>query len=83
MELVTCDHIVSRTMAGLTGAKDALVLKDLYSNLKQFCPVKTKNLDDMITALQYFQGQKTIKLMYYDNSGEIINACRQLGILRE
>eukprot|EP00972_Heterocapsa_arctica_P039186 5772658-Heterocapsa_arctica.AAC.1 len=40
MELVTCDHIISNSMEGLTGDKDALVIKDLFSNLKQFCPVK-------------------------------------------
>eukprot|EP00972_Heterocapsa_arctica_P112955 16434634-Heterocapsa_arctica.AAC.1 len=51
MELVTCDHIVSRTMEGLTGDKDALVIEDLYSNIKQFCPVKSKNLEDTIVAL--------------------------------
>eukprot|EP00972_Heterocapsa_arctica_P010221 1500857-Heterocapsa_arctica.AAC.1 len=28
MELVTCDHIISKSMEGLTGDKDALVIKD-------------------------------------------------------
>eukprot|EP00972_Heterocapsa_arctica_P086240 12712520-Heterocapsa_arctica.AAC.1 len=40
MELVTCDHIISKSVEGLTGDKDALVIKDMFSNLKQFCPVK-------------------------------------------
>eukprot|EP00972_Heterocapsa_arctica_P078568 11586654-Heterocapsa_arctica.AAC.1 len=40
MELVTCDRIISKSMEGLTGDKDALVVKDLFSNLKQLCPVK-------------------------------------------
>eukprot|EP00972_Heterocapsa_arctica_P059269 8741486-Heterocapsa_arctica.AAC.1 len=44
MELVTCDRIISKSMEGLAGDKDALVIKDLFSNLKQLCPVKSKML---------------------------------------
>eukprot|EP00972_Heterocapsa_arctica_P024876 3668749-Heterocapsa_arctica.AAC.1 len=51
MELVTCDHIISKSMEGLTGDKDALVVKDRFSNLKQLCPVKSKSLQDTVTAL--------------------------------
>eukprot|EP00972_Heterocapsa_arctica_P029416 4330577-Heterocapsa_arctica.AAC.1 len=56
MEFVTCDHIISKSMEGLTGVKDALVIKDLLSNLKQFCPVKSKSLQDTMAALQFFRG---------------------------
>eukprot|EP00972_Heterocapsa_arctica_P045467 6711453-Heterocapsa_arctica.AAC.1 len=70
-------------MEGLIGDKDALVIKDLYSNIKQFCPIKSNNLIDTIEALRHFRGAKTIRTMYSDNSCEIINACKQLGILRE
>eukprot|EP00972_Heterocapsa_arctica_P041312 6091649-Heterocapsa_arctica.AAC.1 len=34
LELVTCDHIVSRTMKALTCATIAFVLKDLFTSLK-------------------------------------------------
>eukprot|EP00972_Heterocapsa_arctica_P048722 7179958-Heterocapsa_arctica.AAC.1 len=70
-------------MEGLTGDKDALVIKDLFSNLKQLCPVKSKYLQDTTVALQLFQGTLKIKTMYSDNSGEIIKACKKLRILRE
>eukprot|EP00972_Heterocapsa_arctica_P010291 1511137-Heterocapsa_arctica.AAC.1 len=68
MELVTCDHIISKSMEGLTGDKDALVIKDLLPNLKQFCPVKSKYSSDTLIALQFFQGSYKIKTMYSDNS---------------
>eukprot|EP00972_Heterocapsa_arctica_P029120 4283122-Heterocapsa_arctica.AAC.1 len=83
MELVTCDHIISKSMEGLTGCKDALVIKDLFSNLKQLCPVKSQSLQDTMTALQFFRGTYTIQAMYSDSSGEIIKACKKLRILRE
>eukprot|EP00972_Heterocapsa_arctica_P082196 12115497-Heterocapsa_arctica.AAC.1 len=51
LELVTCDHIISKSMEGLSGDKDALLIKDLFSNLKQFCPVKSKSLHDTMGAL--------------------------------
>eukprot|EP00972_Heterocapsa_arctica_P112920 16434447-Heterocapsa_arctica.AAC.1 len=76
MELVTCDHIISKSMEGLTGDKDALVIKDLLSKLKQLCPVKSKSFSDTLVALQFFQGTYNIKTMYSDNSGEIIKACK-------
>eukprot|EP00972_Heterocapsa_arctica_P046209 6816662-Heterocapsa_arctica.AAC.1 len=70
-------------MEGLTGDKDALVINDLFSDLKPFCPVKSKYLQDTTVALQFFQGTYNIKTMYSDNSGEIIKACKKLRILRE
>eukprot|EP00972_Heterocapsa_arctica_P008880 1303349-Heterocapsa_arctica.AAC.1 len=54
LELVTCDHIVSFTMKALTGATDAFVLKDIKSEIKEFCPMASKNLQDTSKALQYF-----------------------------
>eukprot|EP00972_Heterocapsa_arctica_P040212 5924494-Heterocapsa_arctica.AAC.1 len=74
LELVTCDHIVSKTMEGLTGDKEVLVIKDLYSDLKELYPVKSRSLQDAAGAIQYFRGTQNIGLMYSDNSGEIIKA---------
>eukprot|EP00972_Heterocapsa_arctica_P004066 604152-Heterocapsa_arctica.AAC.1 len=70
-------------MEALTGATNAFVLKDLYTTLKEFCPLASKNLADTIKALRYFRGAKTISIMYSDSSGEIIQACEGLGILHE
>eukprot|EP00972_Heterocapsa_arctica_P078644 11597492-Heterocapsa_arctica.AAC.1 len=70
-------------MEGLTGDKDALVIKDLFSDLKQFCLVKSKSLQDTMGALQFFRGTYMIHTMYSDSSGEIMKACKKLGILKE
>eukprot|EP00972_Heterocapsa_arctica_P104661 15426480-Heterocapsa_arctica.AAC.1 len=56
-------------MEGLTGDKDALVIKDLFSNFKQFCPVKSKSLSDTMGALQFFRGSYKLSTMYSDSSG--------------
>eukprot|EP00972_Heterocapsa_arctica_P028566 4202770-Heterocapsa_arctica.AAC.1 len=70
-------------MEALTGATNAFVLKDLFTTLKEFCPMASKSLPDIVTALRYFRGAKTIKCMYSDSSGEIISACEELGILHQ
>eukprot|EP00972_Heterocapsa_arctica_P088314 13023868-Heterocapsa_arctica.AAC.1 len=51
LELVSCDHIISKSMEGLTGDKDALVIKDIFSNLNQLCPAKSNNFQDTMGAL--------------------------------
>eukprot|EP00972_Heterocapsa_arctica_P039690 5849399-Heterocapsa_arctica.AAC.1 len=61
-------------MEGLTGDKDALVIKDLFSKLKQFCHVKSKSLQDTMVAFQFFRGTYKLQTMYSDSSGEIIKA---------
>eukprot|EP00972_Heterocapsa_arctica_P094782 13978310-Heterocapsa_arctica.AAC.1 len=68
-------------MVSLTGATNAFVLKDLCTTPKQCCPLTSKNLADTTHALSDFRGQKTIRCMYSDSSGEIIQACSDLGIL--
>eukprot|EP00972_Heterocapsa_arctica_P106395 15673760-Heterocapsa_arctica.AAC.1 len=61
-------------MEGLTSDKDALVIKDLFSDLKQFCSVKSKSLHDTMGALQLFRGTYNIHTTYSDSSGDIIKA---------
>eukprot|EP00972_Heterocapsa_arctica_P076322 11259980-Heterocapsa_arctica.AAC.1 len=70
-------------MKALTGATNAIVLKDIKSALKEFCPMASKNSQDTITALRYFRGGNEIQRIYSDSSGEIIRACEDLGILHE
>eukprot|EP00972_Heterocapsa_arctica_P042995 6339065-Heterocapsa_arctica.AAC.1 len=71
-------------MESLTGATNAFVLKDLFSSLKEFCPVSSKNLRDTTVGLRYFQGLRdTISCIYSDSAGEIIQACGDLGILHD
>eukprot|EP00972_Heterocapsa_arctica_P048018 7083022-Heterocapsa_arctica.AAC.1 len=43
----------------------------------------SKILQDTVTALRYFRGANDIKCMCSDSSGEIIQACEELGIIHE
>eukprot|EP00972_Heterocapsa_arctica_P056160 8285863-Heterocapsa_arctica.AAC.1 len=70
-------------MEALTGATNAFVLKDLYTTLKEFCPLTSKSLADTTEALTYFRGQKTMSMMYSDSSGDTIQACKDSGVLHE
>eukprot|EP00972_Heterocapsa_arctica_P018408 2718925-Heterocapsa_arctica.AAC.1 len=62
MELVTCDHIISKSMEGLTCDKDALVIKDLFSNLKHFCPVKVNRYRTRWLHFSSFKGLTILRL---------------------
>ena len=86
-ELVTADHLVSKgdRMVGVTGAKNALVMKDLYSDLQHVAPVRDKTAGPVIESLTKFIGTdlKVVKSLYSDNSRELKKACRALRIHRE
>eukprot|EP00972_Heterocapsa_arctica_P111712 16427681-Heterocapsa_arctica.AAC.1 len=43
----------------------------------------SKNLQDTVTALRYFRGNRTIQCIYSDSSGEIIRACEEMDFLHE
>ena len=80
---VTADHVTSQkdNMLGITGDRDALTIKDEYSGLKNMYPTKTKNAEDTQFAIREFAGDRTIRNLYSDKSGEISKALRELGIM--
>ena len=57
---LTADHITSQkdAMLGITGDRDAFMVKDLYSGLKHLYPTKSKNAEDTQLALQNFIGMQ-------------------------
>ena len=67
-------------MIGVTGDRDAFMVKDIYSGLKHLYPTKTKNAEDTQVALQNFIGMRGAKMLYSDRSGEINAACKFLKI---
>ena len=81
-----CDHLVQRdtdVSVGVTGDKDALIVRDMYSKLIWCYPMKARTADNTEDALRDFAGGYRIKRVYADNSGEIRGACRALGIPHE
>ena len=75
-------------MLGLSGEKEAFVIKGVFSGLINLYPVKTKDGVDTEICIRDFTGipgdrkSKDIK-MYSDCSGEIRVACKNIGILHD
>ena len=70
-------------MLGITGDKDCLVIKDGYSGLRAFYPTPTKDAKETVAKLQHFSGDRMIKRLYSDRSGEIGSALKTLRIMPE
>jgi hypothetical protein len=84
-DVITADHLDSKraSMMGLSGEKEALVIKDVWSKLKHIVPVATKNAEDTEMAIREFVGDRPVKLFYSDASGEIKKACKLLRLVHE
>ena len=82
---LTADHITSvkDNMLGVTGDRNAFVIRDLYSGLKHLYPTLTKSADDTVMCIRHFVGERTVKRLYSDNSGEIGKALITCGILSQ
>ena len=86
LDLVTADHLVSRDgkMQGLTGDRDAIVIKDLYTGIKNVIPVENKSQHSATKGLRYFVGDPTkVKRCYTDGSPELEAALEELSVLHE
>ena len=85
LDLVTADHLVAKngSMEGIAGDFDALVVKDLYSNVKVLLPVRNKTAEQAVRALRYIFGDKVVNRFYSDNAPELELACTKLGIVHE
>ena len=67
----------------LQGDLDALVVKDLYSNVKVLLPVRNKTAEQAVRALRYFFGDNVVNRFYSDNAPELELACAKIGIVHE
>ena len=70
-------------MLGLSGEKEALVIKDVMSGLKNIYPVSSKNADDAVLSIRHFCGERPVTGFYSDNSGELKKACKIMKILHD
>ena len=80
---LTADHITSvkDNMLGVTNDKNALVIQDMYSKLRHLYPTNTKNAEETTMCIRKFSGDRGIRRLYSDNSGEIGAALKQLKIM--
>ena len=84
-ESLTCDHLDSRADVGLTGDKQAVVIKDLFSKLRDIYPARSKDVIGTEWSIADFVGDRTAKrsyhqTMYSDQEEAIKTACRNLKI---
>ena len=79
---MTSDHITSQkdNMLGVTGDRDAYVIRDVWSKLKHLYPTKTKDTNDTEQSIRDFIGMRKCGVMYSDNANEIKNASERLKI---
>ena len=63
--MLTCDHIDSRNDVGLFGDKQALIIKGLYSNLRDVHPTKTKHVIDTEWSIADFVGDRSAKKSFH------------------
>ena len=86
LELVTVDHLVAQEgrMEGITGDRDAIVVKDLFSNVKDLIPVERKDRDEALEGLKFFFGDpKLVTECYSDGSPELRAALRGMSIVHD
>ena len=72
---------IKDNMIGVTGDRDAFVVKDIHSGLKHLYPVQTKNAMETERRLKEFVGPWNVGVLCSDRSGEINLACRNMRIL--
>ena len=85
-DLVTCDHevIAERNPQNQSrhGDKYTVVTQDYFTSWLEGFPVNSKSSDDVLRAFQSFFGpDHQPKVIYSDNSGELMLACKRLGYL--
>ena len=80
---LTGDHLTSQAenMLGIGLAKDALVIKDLYTGLIHLYPTVDKSTDTTVASIQHFVGDSVVTKLYSDNSGEISKALKRLQVM--
>jgi hypothetical protein len=80
---ITADHVVANAekSQGLTGDKDALVIKDRFTKYVEGYPLPTKNADDAYGAFRDFFGRKfQVNYMWTDDSGELNKCAAMMGV---
>ena len=70
-------------MQGINGEKEAFAIKYIYSGLMHMYPTKTKSAEETAACIHHFIGSRPIGFLYSDNSGEISQACKDIGMAHE
>ena len=68
-------------MKSESGDNHAFVVQDMYSKLKCLYPVPKKDAEHTVEGIRMFAGDRMVRRLYSDNSGEIGKALKQLKIM--
>jgi len=73
-DLITFDFVDTRktTKLGYDTVKEILIIRDRYTGIVQSYPSKTKNTEDVVRAVRYFMGRRTIREAYSDKARQFV-----------
>ena len=60
------------TKLGYDTVKEILIIRDRYTGIVQSYPSKTKNTEDVVRAVRYFMGRRTIREAYSENARQFV-----------
>ena len=78
---VTADHVISKDeMYGFKGECVALVVKDVFTQIRYFYPSARQDAHSCVRACQHFtKPDDHVGIFYSDNAGEIAAAVKSMG----
>ena len=81
-DLITFDFMDTRktTKLGYDTVKEILVIRDRYTGIIQSYPSPTKNTEDVVRAVKYFMGRRTIREAYSDKARQFVKGMEALKI---
>jgi Integrase core domain. len=84
-DLVTGDYIQGRedSILAITGDRNAFVIKDLWSGIKQIYPSADRDADTTVIAIMDFLDTTPCKRFYSDDDRAIKDACKKCKVRHE
>ena len=81
-DLITFDFMDTRktTKLGYDTVKEILVIRDRFTGIIQSYPSPTKNTEDVVRAVKYFMGRRTIREAYSDKARQFVKGMEALKI---
>ena len=81
-DLITFDFMDTRktTKLGYDTVKEILVIRDRFTGIVQSYPSPTKNTEDVVRAVKYFMGRRTIREACSDKARQFVKGMEALKI---
>ena len=81
-DLITFDFMDTRktTKLGYDTVKEILVIRDRFTGIIQSYPSPTKNTEDVVRAVKFFMGRRTIREAYSDKARQFVKGMEAFKI---